>query len=300
MKPTINSFRLLLAISLLAMPALLLAQSTGHYVAGTEGIKGASLPPPGWYVRDYNLFYTSGRLNDVKGNRIKLVDPDIFVYANVPRLIWITDVKVLGGSLGFDALVPLVHQNVEINSPLGHFEDGSFGIGDAFAESTLSWHLPHFDFSLGAGVWAATGNSSPPPKTDPGAGFWASMLTAGATWYIDSEKTWSLSALSRYEFNGKQRDTDIYPGQAYTLEWGVAKTFAKTIDVGVVGYVQRQTTSGNVTGSQKLGSAAGIGPEISLAFPKPMLSVSLRYLRDFSAKDRAEGQTFSLTLTKRF
>ena len=33
--------------ALLALPLLGLAQPSAHYVPGIEGIKGASLPPPG-------------------------------------------------------------------------------------------------------------------------------------------------------------------------------------------------------------------------------------------------------------
>ena len=300
MKRIICSIRQILAISLLAMPALLRAQAIGHYVPGLEGIKGASLPPPGWYVRDYNLFYSSGQLNSATGNRIAAANLDVFTYANAPRLIWITDTKILGGFLGLDALVPLVYQSLGVNTPGGRFNDSTFGIGDLFAEGTLSWHIQRFDFSFGAGFWAPTGNSSAPLSTLAGSGFWTPMLTAGVTWYIDAEKTWSLSALNRYEINTEQRDTGITPGQAYTLEWGIAKTLNKTIDLGVVGYFQQQTTRGNLNGSRNLGSVAAVGPEISVAFPKPMLFVSFRYLCEFMAKDRAQGQTFSLTLTKKF
>ena len=126
------------------------------------------------------------------------------------------------------------------------------------------------------------------------------MLTAGATWYIDPEKTWSVSALNRYEFNTEQRDTDITPGQAYTLEWGIGKTVTKTMDVGVVGYYQQQVTGDSVNGSTAHDRVAAVGPEISVTFPKPMLFVSFRYLYEFMAEDRAQGQTFALTLTKRF
>ena len=126
------------------------------------------------------------------------------------------------------------------------------------------------------------------------------MLTAGVTWYIDQAKTWSVSALNRYEFNTEQRDTDITPGQAYTLEWGIGKSVTKTIDLGVVGYYQQQMTGGDVNGSSAHDRVASVGPEISVAFPQPMLFVSLRYLYEFMAKDRAQGQTFALTLTKRF
>jgi hypothetical protein len=50
------------------LPAMTFAQSTAHYPAGIEGIEGASLPPPGLYLRDYNVAYTSSRLNDSSGN----------------------------------------------------------------------------------------------------------------------------------------------------------------------------------------------------------------------------------------
>ena len=127
------------------------------------------------------------------------------------------------------------------------------------------------------------------------------MLTAGATWYIDEEKTWAVSALNRYEFNTEQRDTHITPGEAYTLEWGVSKTVAKVVDLGVVGYYQQQVTSDSGTGaSPDRDRVAAIGPEINVAFPKPMLFVSFRYNYEFMAESRAQGHTFTLTLTKRF
>jgi hypothetical protein len=39
-----------------------------HYPAGAEGIKGASLPPPGFYVRDYNYFLTADKVNGIPGD----------------------------------------------------------------------------------------------------------------------------------------------------------------------------------------------------------------------------------------
>ncbi len=295
MKKIIRSTRLLFAAGLLAVPALLQAQPTAHYIPGVEGLKGASLPPPGFYVRDYNYAYYSTRLNDAAGNRTGPPNFEAFTYANVPRAIWITDTKLLGGYLGVDALLPLVYQNVRAGG-----RDNNFGVGDVFAEGTLSWHIQRFDFSFGAGFWAPTGDSAPPPSPPTGAGYWTPMLTAGATWYIDQAKTWSVSALNRYEFNTEQRDTNITPGQAYTLEWGIGKTLAKVYDIGVVGYYQQQTTGGNVNGSLAHDRVAAVGPEISVAFPNQMVFVSFRYLYEFMAKDRAQGQTFALTLTKRF
>lgn len=291
---TRNHIRLLSA-ALAALPLLLQAQPTAHYVPGFEGIKGASLPPPGFYLRDYNIAYHATQVNDAVGQSAGPPNFDAFFYGNVPRVIWITETKFLGGFVGVDSLLPIIYKSIEA----GPLNQNSLGIGDLFAEATLSWHPKQFDLALGCGVHMPTGNSGSPSSA--GLGYWTPMLTAGATWYLDSEKTWSLSALCRYEFNTEQRDTKVTPGQAFTLEWGIGKTLNKTIDVGVVGYYQQQVTDDSVTLPGAVHDrVASVGPEISVAFPKPMLFVSFRYLYEFMAEDRARGQTFSLTFTKRF
>ena len=129
------------------------------------------------------------------------------------------------------------------------------------------------------------------------------MQTAGVTWYVDPEKTWAVSALNRYEFNTEQSDTHDTTGQAWTLEWGVSKSVTKTVDLGAVGYYQKKVTgdSGSTpSGLKPMDTAAAVGPEVSVAFPKPMLFVSFRYLYEFMAVNRAQGNVFVLTLTKRF
>jgi len=291
---------LVLAASLAALPGILQAQPSAHYVPGSEGIKGASLPPPGVYVRDYNYFYWADQLNNAAGNNLHVPNTDIFTYANIPRVIWITDTKFLGGYVGVDGLLPLVYQSVKA----GGFDSSTFGIGDFFGEGTLSWHTKQFDFAVGSGVWAPTGDSPtqapPPPSTRIGGGYWTFMQTAGATWYIDEEKTWAVSALNRYEFNTEQRDTHLTPGEAYTLEWGISKGLCKEADLGVVGYYQRQVTPTSGTASSDRNSVAAIGPEVSFMFPKQMIFISARYNYEFMAENRAQGNAFTLTLTKRF
>ena len=282
---------------MIALAASLQAQPSAHYVPGSEGIKGASLPPPGVYARDYNYFYWAGQVNNASGHSGGPPNFDVFTYANIPRVIWITDTKFLGGFVGVDALLPLVDQHVRA----GAFDSTTFGIGDLFGEGTLSWHTKRFDFALGSGVWAPTGDSPPPPPTPStrvGAGFWTFMQTAGATWYVDEAKTWAVSALNRYEFNTEQRDTHVTPGDAYTLEWGISKSVCKEADLGVVGYYQQQVT-GN-SNKLPLNRVAAIGPEVSAMFPKQMLFISLRYNYEFMAEERAQGNAVTLTLTKRF
>jgi len=275
-----------------ALSARLQAQPTAHYPPGIEGIKAASLPPPGIYFRDYNVAYFANTLNNPNGHEVKGA-PDLFFYANVPRLVWITDLQLLGGNIGVDALVPVQYTEIE------DF-DHSFSLGDFFAETTWSTHIQKFDFSLGAGFWAPTGEFDAHNPTKAGLGYWAPMLTAGVTWYVDPEKKWAISVLNRYEFNLEQEDTDITPGQAYTLEWGLSRTLAPNIELGAIGYYQQQVTSDTRQPASARDRVAGVGPEVSVFYPRFSLGWSLRYAYEFMAENRFQGNTVALTITKRF
>jgi len=294
----------LVSAGLLGSTTVLQAQPTAHYPPGIEGIKAASLPPPGIYLRDYNVAYFSDRLNDTSGHKAAgLEKTDVFSYANVPRLVWITDYQFLGGYLGVDALLPLQYTDLDIKprgAPQSLINDSTFGIGDFFMEGTWSMHIKQFDFSFGAGFWAPTGEFDAHNPTKAGLGYWAPMLTAGATWYVDSEKKWALSVLNRYEFNMEQEDTDITPGQAYTFEWGISRTLAPNIDLGVIGYYQQQVTSDTGQSASARDRVAGVGPEISVFYPRCTLGWSLRYAYEFMAENRFQGNTVALTITKRF
>lgn len=300
-----KSIGVLLLAGLFALPTLLQAQPSAHYVPGVEGIKGASLPPPGFWLRDYNAVYFADALNNPNGSKNNAVDAKAFIYANVPRLLWITDTTVLGGYLGLDALVPLQYTDLNLKAgPNTIIDHNTFGIGDLFVEGTWSRHLNQFDLALGYGVWAPTGDSSDKalqaPSTLAGQGYWTHMLTAGATWYIDSDKKWAVSALNRYEFSMEKESSEQTPGQAYTLEWGASYGVTKTIDVGAAGYYQQQVTPTTGSAWSDRNRVAGVGPEVSAFFPKWMLGLSLRYAYEFMAENRLQGHTLALTLTKKF
>ncbi|MGC8991365.1 MAG: SphA family protein [Verrucomicrobiia bacterium] len=284
------------------LPATALAQSFGgHYPIGVEGIKGGTLPPPGFYIRDYNQFYFADRLNDPQSRAIG--DLDLFAYAQAFRPVWITDLQLAGGHYGMDVLVPLIFTDFSLEVGGGKMSDSSFGLGDLFVEPvTLSWHWQKADFGVGYGFWAPTGHTSLSSPAKPGKGFWSHMFTLGGTWYPDVEKTWSVSILNRYEIHMEHEDIEITPGNTFSLEFGIAKALTQTLELGVAGYYQQQTTEddGDAPHSKELDRVFGVGPEIVMAFPKCALFASLRYAREFGAEDRPEGNTVTLTLTKKF
>ena len=294
---TTKQLNTIFVAALLASPMLILAQPTAHYCPGSEGDLGSSLPPPGIYLRDYNVFYTADRANDTTGKNVAPGNYNVFVYAQVPRLVWVSETKFLGGNLGISTLLPLMYESVTA----GPYKSSNFGAQDWLVDGLLAWHTKQFDFVWAEGIWIPTGDSAAPPTTRVGKGYWTGLLTAGATWWVDKDKTWAVSALSRYEFNTEQQNTHITPGQAYTLEWGISKELPKHITLGIAGYFQQQVTADSGPGaSHDLARVAAAGPEFGMLIPKIDVMASLRYEYEFAALGRAQGQTISLTFTKRF
>jgi hypothetical protein len=275
---------------LLASGGVVYAQET-HYPAGVEGVKGASLPPPGLYIRDYNYTYWSSDYKDAGPKPF-----DVVANVQTPRLVLITNKLFFGAYYGADVIVPLVYQDVTV----ANHSASKFGVGDIFIEPvTLSWHMKKADISFGWGMWAPTGDYKLAELAVPGKGYWTNMFTGGVTYYPDKKRSWSISALNRYEINYNRSDTLITPGQYWTLEWGLAKSVSKTVDLGFTGYAQVQTAVAIGLQAPLLKQHAfGLGPEITFVIPKLGVSTSLRYLKEVGAQQRPQGNIFNVTFTR--
>ncbi len=303
-------FAALLAAGATAVSAQTIPPIVGHYPAGAEGIKAASLPPPGFYFRDYNFGYFA--------NDFPIGGPPGFesldAYIQAPRLIWISDWKILGANYGADLIVPFGWQQMKADlpdpravtlpgtpPPTVHTVFRDFGLGDIqIAPVLLAWHGKQWDAAFGYAWWAPSGDYSTANPASIGKGFWSQMFTFGGTYYFDPEKTWAVSLLNRYEFNQPNQDLNYRPGQILTMEWGLSKSLTKTIDVGLIGYYQQQTTDDSGANVTKLHAhVVGVGPEISAVCTKLGVIASLRYVRELEAAYRPEGNLLTLTLTKR-
>ena len=259
----------------LALGSVALAQESPHYVNGVEGIKAATLPPPGLYFRFYGVGYHATTMKNKSRNRVHM-DFDVTVAAAVPRVVWISDTKFLGADVGMDAFIPVIHTNIDITpGPVTPIRDSETGFGDAWIEPLLlSWHEKWFDASMGLGFFVPTGQNSARRAASPGKDHWTFMPTAGVTLYLDEEKTVSASILARYEVHSTKRDRPIHAGDDFHFEWGVAKSVMPGIDVGLAGYCQWQVTDDDGAGAQRTPTGRnprdrifGAGPEISTFFP---------------------------------
>lgn len=272
-----------------------------HYVAGVLGIESSTVPAPGLYVLDYSYFYSAGQLNDQSGTKDAAAKLNAFVYAQVPRLVWVTHRKFLGASLGFEGSLPVVYDHTRFDAPGGVFRGNTTSVGDSLIGPLLGWHTKFFDYAGALGFYVPWGSSSAAPSTRAGLGYLGTMLSVGATWRPDEARKWSLSALNRYEFNTQERDSNVTLGSVYTVEWGVARSLGRVVAVGPAGYFQQKVARDSGPDASPLRPrAAAIGPELTLSFSGVGTFVSWRYLDEFVADGRPQGQTGTLTLTKRF
>lgn len=254
-----------------------MAAQAGQYVPGIEGVKSAAVPPPGVYYRGYLVHYDADKADGLPP------DSSVTVTALANRAIWVTDTEVLGGNLGFEAILPIVSTDLTIGG--GAVSDDRTALGDLFLGALIGWHGERWHSVAAAGIWTQTGEDGDP--ADPGKDYTELMLTLGGTFYLNTEKDLSLSLLSRYEIADDSAVDD-----QLVLEWGLGNS-SGALDLGLVGYSQWQLEGGSAQTH-----AAGVS--LGYFWPGAMLGLDAAVYREFSVEDGFEGNKFRLALTKVF
>jgi hypothetical protein len=287
-------------VAIIALFNVVSAQYTGHYVNGVEGIKAASLPPPGLYLRLYMVSYDADTMKAPDGTTVEGLGFDLGVFATVGRLVWVTDKKLLGANYAMDVIFPYTSTHLQMEG--ADLNDRQSGLADIAIEPlVLSWNRKRFDTSFGVAFYLPSGDFSLDEPASPGKDFGTTMLTLGGTYYLDEARLWAASILSRYEMHGYSDATGVSPGDDFHFEWGVSRNLKKLWDLGLTGYCQWQVSADKgATANEFKDQVFAAGPEVSKFFPKAKLVGSLRAQWEFGAEDRPQGRVLSMTLTKIF
>lgn len=298
----------ILMVCVLMWTGTALAGPTGNeFTNGGEGIKVATVGPPGFYYRLYNFFYKTETLTDRNGKKLP-ADLDVFVFAQAHRPIWVTNIKILGGDWLPNVVIPIVYNDFRAGSTT----DSRVSLGDCVVEPiAIAWHGEQWDAVIGLMAWVPVGHYDPYHPGGAGKGYWSGQFDAGGTYYPDKEKTWSLSWLGRYETHGKQRGHDVRLGDDFHFEWGIGKALPasmgigplKAFEVGVVGYAQFQVTDDrgiDATWDKVHDRVFAVGPEIRFAIPQWKTLIEMRTNFEFGAVDRTEGIMTSFNVTRAF
>ena len=267
---------------------------------GMEAMDDPIAPPPGLYYVGYLVNY---RINEFEmpGSSQKLPgDNRSTITAQMNRLLWMTEKKVLGADYGMEALVPIINTSVRLGMFNVHAQ--STGVGDIYlSPMILGWHGPRWDALIGTGMWLDNGRSG--QLAAPGSGYKRLDLSAGLNAYLDEQKSISTSALVRFERNGKD-NAGFRNGNQLFLDWSANKRFGP-VQVGVTGYSQWQISDDSGFGaSTNHLTRHAIGGQISYIFlESKMLIKAAAYKEvhvDAGTTFQPKGNMFKLTLAKAF
>lgn len=276
-------------------------KSGNQYTNGMEGIDGASIPPAGVYLRWYNLYYDADTEKDAAGKAENL-NFQAGVFATVPRMIWVTPKKFLGGDVTLAALVPITYQDVKIGAASIH--QHAAHIGDVDATTLLAWHGKRYDLAAGSdwilpsGAWDATS------VVKPGGDEFTIMPDLGGVYYFDQKHVYDLSVLSRFEYHTDKRHQDIHMGDDMHFEWGAARALKTPgVKVGAAGYAQWKVTDDTGKDVTWTGTAHdrvfAAGPELVMPLPHSHYLMQMRGEVEFGARSRTAGEVLNLTFVRK-
>lgn len=316
------------------------AAEVGHFVPGLPNIRDFTVPDPGFYGVLYNYWYSADRLNDRHGNKVDSItvgpgagvtlhpEVDVDMYAVSPTFIWVSDWKIAGAK--YAAYIAPSFANASIGAALAT-ESGrginssmsSFGVGDLFVQPVwLGWSLTNWDLGLGYGFYAPIGKYNTETVTLPvigafkteatdniGLGFWTHQIQGAASWYPWADKRMAVAGAVTYEIHGNKEDFDLTPGQDLTFNWGISQYLPVSADqkllleAGPAGYDSWQITddSGRDARNPDVHDQVhAMGGQLGLTYVPWNLVLNVHYFYEFAATDRFQGQSFGLSVAKKF
>lgn len=285
----------------------------GVYLLGAKAVTGVAITPPaGVYFQNDTYFY-DGKLNGNKtlptgGLLVGSVSSQTWLNLSSP--IWITPVKLLGGSLGFSATVPVgtprIDATLQVNSPIfgpigRSVTDANFNLSDLYLSSFVGWNAGHFHWQIGISGIIPSGTYTPGQLSNASLNRSAIDAFGSFTWF-DPQQGLDLSAALGFTFNQANSATDYKTGDEFHLEWAATKYLTKEFTVGLVGYYYQQFTADSGTGA-RLGSfegrATALGGAIGYTFQSGQLPIStrLKIFREFNVVNRQEGTAGYFTVS---
>ncbi|RZK99658.1 MAG: hypothetical protein EOP36_18570 [Rubrivivax sp.] len=270
-------------------------------------------------------------------------------YALLPRITYLSSEQVLGGNVGFTAMLPLVRRKIEltggpatidptavaaisgatgfpqaivrsglsanVQSGIAARSSANYGIGDL--ELSPIWHLEigdHQHMTVAPTFIIPTGDYDPSRRAN--AGFGNFYTFRPSVQYAFVGDGWDVGARLLLSLNSRNKDNGYRSGNVLNIDYQAMKFVSEDIRVGLQGYVVEQFTddsqdlTGYSTAQQAvLANSADLstgnrmrvyaaGPALAWLANGGEFLLEGKFLKEFGAKNRTEGQAFWLTLSK--
>ncbi|MFH1878959.1 MAG: transporter [Candidatus Omnitrophota bacterium] len=314
-KALVLFLRVSLAVPVFLFGEAAVAMEFGHYLPGGTSLRDFIMPLPGIYFEQFNMFYTSGSFMGQNGKKIKELGSDAVFnylgyavagggdfemrgvqYSTSPTFAMVSGIGPTGLKYGLAVAPAFGYVKGKLKIGETEVEQSDAGLGDLYVQPAwLGWGSDHSDIMLGYGFFAPTGRYDDDRLANMGMGFWSHEIILTVAGYADKGQDTAVVINATYEFNSEKGETNVRPGDALSLEYGVSHMFTKAFGVDLAGYSLWQVTADKGAGVdyddvRDFTNAAGC--EINYSMFNGKLTLSFRYMYEYAVRERMRGQMF--------
>ena len=313
MSTELKSAILVLVLIVVGCASPALSQQKGQWVPGQFGLNAGVIPDPGVTYANLALNYSASQLNGPNGNSVPGINGTYSFWVDENIFYYVPKHKFLGGY--FMPYIALNYANGSLVADITGTNLTAGGGGSGFADMyvqplNLGWHLKRADVNVGYAFVAPTGRFTQGASNNVGSGYWGNDITSGTTFYLTKNKGTTANLATAWEIHGQKSGTNITPGQAFTMEWGLGqvlplkKDMSMLLQIGLVGYDQWQVSKSSGTlfvggnpvdeSSIPFYSVHAIGVQANFILPAKNLLLFFKYYDEYRALARVQGRTFAL------
>lgn len=183
------------------------------------------------------------------------------------------------------------------------------GVGDLEFAPVLNWEIgDHQTATLSPTVVLPTGEYNKNLAVNPGFGNFYTFRPSFQYGFIGDG--WDVGARTVLSFNSRNKDTKYRSGNMLNVDFAAMKFVTEDLRLGVQGYIVHQfsdDSSEDATTQATIDAADGsrmrvyaVGPALGWIVNGGEMVVEGKILKEFGARNRAEGTTYMLMLSKPF
>ncbi len=233
------------------------AYQAGSYQPGLMNLRDLAPPGAGLVFIDYTYWNNSNSFVDRYGKKVEHLtidlepinpgagevtldlDQQVSGYANVPVIFYTSRFKILNAkymaSLNPSYITSGYKMNIHTSDTSVTSTGNAGGFGDlSFIPLGLGWSVKDkMDVSFFYTVYAPTGKYKTGAGDNIGKGYWTHQFQVPLYLYF-FKKAMALLVMPTFEMNGKIKDSDVRPGDRFTLEYGISQYVTPWLELELI------------------------------------------------------------------
>ena len=300
------------AAILAAAPAQAAEYGLGDFLLGYQIPLVGYTPPPGIYYSNTFYLYTgsAGANRRIPFGNIVAAGLTYQFVMNISQVAWVTDLKALGGSIGFAAVIPFGSDHntasLAFTGPMGNTlqfgrTDTVASLGDTAYAAFIGWEAGEHHWNIFLTGFAPAGGYETGRLAEMGLNRPAVDLKGGYT-FLSLTTGIEVSAALGITINAVNTATNYQSGEELHFEWALNQHLPFGLSAGVGGYFYQQVTNDVDQGSEFLGPfrgrVAAVGPLVSYTIKagEQQVILSGRWFHEFAVQNRVRGDSLFASL----